>query len=62
MILRTSREEDQQNRGKELGLPLQYQVKEFTNQLIEKQFVEVNLRRRHLNEFQQERKGEFTTD
>jgi hypothetical protein len=45
-----------------LGLPVQYRVKQFSNQLIERRFVEVNLRRRHLNEFEQERKGEFATD
>jgi hypothetical protein len=38
---------------KELGIPLQFQTEEFNDSLEEKQFlIEVNLRRRQLNEFQ----------
>ena len=38
---------------KELGIPLQYHTEEFKDSLEEKQFlIEVNLRRRQLNEFQ----------
>jgi ParB-like chromosome segregation protein Spo0J len=38
---------------KELGIPLQYHTKEFKDSLDEKEFlIEVNLRRRQLNEFQ----------
>ena len=38
---------------KELGIPLQYQIEEFENPLEEKRFViEVNVNRRHLNDFQ----------
>jgi ParB-like chromosome segregation protein Spo0J len=43
---------------KELGIPLKYQTKEFEDSLEEKQFViEVNLRRRQLNEFQRVEMG-----
>lgn len=43
---------------KELGIPLQYQIKEFENPLEEKKFViEVNVNRRHLNEFQKAELG-----
>jgi hypothetical protein len=43
---------------KELGIPLQYHTREFTDLLTEKQFViEVNLNRRHLNEFQKAELG-----
>ena len=38
---------------KEIGIPLQYHTKEFKDSLDEKEFlIEVNLRRRELNEFQ----------
>ena len=38
---------------KELGIPLQFQTKEFKDSLEEKEFlIEVNIRRRQLNEFQ----------
>ena len=38
---------------KELGIPLQFQTKEFKDSLEEKEFlIEVNLRRRQLNEFE----------
>jgi 3-methyladenine DNA glycosylase Mpg len=38
---------------KELGIPLQYHTMEFKDSLDDKEFViEVNLRRRQLNEFQ----------
>ncbi|MGC1932472.1 MAG: ParB N-terminal domain-containing protein [Candidatus Nitrosopolaris sp.] len=40
---------------KELGIPLNYRIKEFKDSLEEKQFViEVNLRRRQLNVFQRD--------
>ncbi|MDQ6667030.1 MAG: hypothetical protein M3Y53_02260 [Thermoproteota archaeon] len=43
---------------KELGIPLQYQIKEFDDPLEEKKFViETNLNRRHLNEFQKAELG-----
>jgi hypothetical protein len=43
---------------KELGIPLQYQIKEFDGPLEEKKFViEVNVNRRHLNEFQKAELG-----
>jgi ParB/Sulfiredoxin domain len=43
---------------KELGIPLQYQIKEFDDAFEEKKFViEVNLNRRHLNEFQKAELG-----
>ncbi len=45
---------------KELGIPLQYQIKEFDDPLEEKKFViEANLNRRHLNEFQKAELGFF---
>jgi len=43
---------------KELGIPLQYQIKEFDDPAEEKKFViEVNVNRRHLNEFQKAELG-----
>ena len=43
---------------KELGIQIQYQIKEFDDALEEKRFViEVNLNRRHLNEFQKAELG-----
>ena len=48
---------------KELGIPLKYQTKEFKDSLEEKQFViEVNLRRRQLNEFQRVEMGYILED
>jgi tRNA G10 N-methylase Trm11 len=47
---------------KELGMVLRYETRDFKNPLVEKQFViEVNLNRRHLNEFQKSELG-FTLE